>query len=183
MNHPSRLATAGFILAALAMLPMSGCSGAATREIETERASLHNEPITMHAKGLADASIDATGAVDIGQGHVALTDSQRALARDYRSAVIGLVDFTLANTAKLTDHAMRRVLFGMLVGRADEAGEKIGKQAEAMVHTPQFCHLLADVRQRQDRMVRSVPRLQPYARIARQDVDNCVAGKPYNLDI
>lgn len=183
MNHANRLAVAGIILAVLAALPMSGCSGAATREIEAERASLHSEPVTLHAKGLADASIDAAGAVDIGQGHVALTDSQRALARDYRSAVIELVDFTLANTAKLTKHAMRRVLLGMLVGRADEAGEKIGKQAEAMVHAPQFCHLLADLRQRQDRMVQSVPMLQPYARIARQDVDNCMAGRPYTLAI
>lgn len=162
---------------------MAGCSGAATRELEAERASLHNEPITMHAKGLADAAIDTSGAVNIGTARLALTDGQRKLTRDYRAAAIALVDATLAGTSKLTSHAMGRVLFGMLIGRADEAGEKIGRQAEAMIHTPQFCRLLAEVRQRQDRMVQSVPTLQPYARLAQRDVDSCVSGRPYHLDI
>ena len=170
-------------LVGLASLLMAGCSGVATREIEAERVALHSEPVSMTARDLPEASIDRSGAVKIGDDKLALTADQRELARDYRAAVVELVDLTLAETSRLTDHAMTRVIFAMLIGRADEAGEKIGKQAEALVHSPPFCQRLGAVQQRQQRMTQSVVQLQPYAKISPQDVENCVAGKPYDVSI
>ena len=78
---------------------------------------------------------------------------------------------------------MRTVIFGLLTGRTARAEQKIEKQARAMTHTPQFCDRLDEVRQRQDRMAQSVTKLAPYAKITRQDVDDCAAGRPYKLDI
>lgn len=167
----------------LAGVLIGGCSGVATREIEAERVSLHSEPVSMNAKDLPEVNIDSSGAVKIGTDNLSLTDEQRVLARDYRAAVVELVDLTLSDTARITDHAMSRVLFAALVGRADKAGEKIGKQAEALVHSPQFCHLLGNVKQQQDRMVQSVVKLQPYAKITPQTVENCNAGKPYDVNL
>ncbi|MGY3041737.1 hypothetical protein ACVWWQ_003370 [Rhodanobacter sp. TND4EL1] len=182
MNRPKSFRV-GMLTAALASVLVAGCSGAATREIQAERASLHSEPVSMNAKGFPEASIDASGAVQIGKNKLSLSDEQRVLTRDYRASVIELVDLTLSDTARITDHAMSRVLFAAMIGRADEAGEKIGKQAEALVHSPQFCRLLDNVKQSQDRMTLSVTTLQPYAKITPQAVESCVAGKPYDLSI
>jgi|GEM_PF-3350132 len=183
MIHLNRSRLTGIVMTALVAVLMAGCSGVATKEIEAERVSLHGEPINMNAKDLPEVSIEPSGAVKIGDGNLALTDDQRVLTRDYRAAVIDLVDQTLTDASRVTDHAMSRVIFAMLIGRADEAGEKIGKQAEAIAHTPQFCHLLDKVQQHQARMVQSVTQLQPYAKLSQQDVDNCNAGKPYDVNI
>jgi hypothetical protein len=183
MNPLKHSSLKAIVLVGLASLLMAGCSGVATREIEAERVALHSEPVSMTARDLPEASIDSSGAVQIGKDELALTDDQRALTRDYRDAVIDLVDLTLDETSRLTDHAMTRVIFAMLIGRADEAGEKIGKQAEALVHSPPFCQRLSAVQQRQQRMTQSVVQLQPYAKISPQDVENCVAGKPYDVSI
>jgi len=182
MNRPRHFHPSAVAMAVLALL-VAGCSGVATREIETERAALHRDPVSMNAKQLPEADIDAAGAVKIGAEQLPLTDGQRALTRDYRAAVIELVDLTLSGTAQITDHAMSRVLFASLIGRGDEAGERVGRQAESMVHSPQFCQLLDKVRQSQDRMVQSVTTLQPYAKIDAHAVENCRAGKPYDANI
>jgi hypothetical protein len=182
MNRPQRFHPSGVALAALALL-VAGCSGMATRDIEAERATLQRDPVSMNAKNLPEAHIDAAGAVKVGTAQLPLSDGQRALTRDYRAAVIELVDLTLSGTARITDHAMSRVLLASLIGRGDEAGEKIGRQAEAMVHSPQFCQLLDKVQQSQDRMVRSVVTLRPYAKIDAHAVENCRAGKPYDASI
>ena len=170
-------------MTAVACLLVAGCSGVATREIEAERASLPSEPVSMNAKGLPEVSIDPAGAVTIDKGALALTSEQRALTRDYHAAVVELADLTLSGAAGITHHAMSRVLFATLIGRGDEAGDKIGQQADSLVHSPQFCHLLGNVQQSQDRMVQSVVTLQPYAKITPQAVANCVAGKPYDVSI
>lgn len=182
MNRPKRFHPSGVALAALALL-VAGCSGVATRDIEAERAALHRDPVSMNAKNLPEAHIDASGAVKVGTDQLPLTDGQRALTRDYRAAVIELVDLTLSGTARITDHAMSRVLLASLIGRGDEAGEKVGRQAEAMVHSPQFCQLLDKVQRSQDRMVQSVVTLRPYAKIDARAVENCRAGKPYDASI
>lgn len=182
MNRPKRFRPSGVALAALALL-VAGCSGVATRDIEAERAALLRDPVSMNAKNLPEAHIDASGAVKVGTEQLPLTDGQRALTRDYRAAVIELVDLTLSGTARITDHAMSRVLLASLIGRGDEAGEKVGRQAEAMVHSPQFCQLLDKVQQSQDRMVQSVVTLRPYAKIDARAVENCRAGKPYEAGI
>lgn len=183
MNRTRRFRPMGIGTAVLVALLIAGCSGAATREIEAERASLYSEPVSMNAKGLPAVDIDASGVVKIGANRLPLTDEQRVLTRDYRVAVVKLVDLTLSDTARITDHAMSRVLFATLIGRGDEAGEKVGKQAEALSHSPQFCRLLGEVQQSQNRMVRSVVKLQPYAKISPQDIEKCIAGKPYDVHI
>jgi hypothetical protein len=83
MFHLHRFRPAGAILILVALLG-TGCSGVATREIESARAEVHHEPLGMNAKGLPDASIDASGAVKIGSGKLALTDAQKALSLHYR---------------------------------------------------------------------------------------------------
>lgn len=170
------------LMAALAV-SLAGCSGIATKEIEASRAKLHSDPLEMSAKGLPDASIDKLGAVDIGSTHLALTDAQRSLTQAYRAAVVDLMDLTLNETAHLTDQAMRSEIFGMMIGREDQAQKHIETRTEAMVHTPQFCSRLDSVRQQQDRMVQSVKTLMPYAKLSRQQVDDCNAGRPYHANI
>jgi hypothetical protein len=183
MNRSKQFRLTGITMVVFAGWLLAGCSSVATRDIETERAALHSEPVSMNAKDLPEVNIDSSGAVKVGKDNLSLTTEQRVLTREYRAAVIKLVDMTLSDTARITDHAMSRMLFAALIGRADEAGEKIGKQAEALVHSPQFCHLLGDMRQSQDQMVQSVTTLQPYAKITPQTVENCTAGKPYDLSI
>lgn len=59
----------------------------------------------MNAEGRPDASIDATGAVKIASGKLALTDAQKALALHYREAVITLVDRSLDQAGYMIQHA------------------------------------------------------------------------------
>ena len=183
MKHPNRIALTGALMAALVLPVLAGCSGVATKDIEAERAKLHAQPLDMSAKGQPDASIDASGAVKIGPEALPLSDAQRQLTRDYRVAMIDLVDLTLSDASRLADHAMSTAIFGMLTGRMDHAEKTIDRQAEAIAHTPGFCSRLDTLRQRQERMLQSVAPLAPYAKISRQDVEDCAAGRPYEVHI
>lgn len=179
----NRSARAYAVVVVLVALLVAGCSGAVTREIEAERVQLHHEPLELSAEGHADASIDSSGSVKIGSGNLALTDDQRALTRQYRDAVIDLVDLTLDKTSQVSRHAVARALFGMATGRLEKTEQKIERQAEAIAHAPEFCARLAGVRQSQDRMVQAVARLAPYVHVTRHDVENCTAGRPYDAEI
>ncbi|MGY0556588.1 MULTISPECIES: hypothetical protein [unclassified Lysobacter] len=179
MNQPTR----ALALAALVAALMTGCAGIASKEIEAERIALHAEPLELDAEGRPAASIAPSGAVTIGDDTLALTDAQRAETAGYRDAVLDLVDLTLDDTKSLTNRAMVTALLGVVTGLGDQAERHIESQAREIAHTPEFCGLLDDVRQHQDRMVRSVAQLQPYADISEQDVDDCAAGHPYDLSI
>lgn len=180
---PDMNPTRALALAALAAALMSGCAGIASQEIEAERAALHADPLELDAKGRPTASIAPSGAVTIGDDTLPLTDAQRAETASYRDAVLDLIDLTLDDTKSLTNRAMVTALLGVVTGLGDQAERHIENQAEEIAHTPEFCGLLDDVRQHQDRMVRSVAQLQPYADISEQDVDDCAAGRPYDLSI
>lgn len=173
-----RRGSAGIVLV-LAVLSASGCTGIASKEINAERDKLRTEPVKMSAKGQPEASIDADGEVVLGERKLALSDAQRELVADYRGAVVDLVDLTLRETSKATRFVVARALFGMAVGRLDETTDKIERQAEGIAHTPEFCRLLGEVRQRQDRMVASIDELKPYAKVDAQDLADCRAGKQY----
>lgn len=177
-----RFRPAGVILVLAALLG-TGCSGVATREIEAARAEVHHEPLGMNAKGRPDASIDATGAVKIGSEQLALGDAQKALTQQYREAVISLVDLSLDKAGHMTRHVVARSLFALMTGRMDAMERKLEKQGLELAHSPTFCAALDEVRQRQDRMVQSVVALQPYAHISQQNVDDCMAGRPYSAAI
>ncbi|MGH8085113.1 MAG: hypothetical protein ACREPV_07535 [Lysobacter sp.] len=176
--NPSALA-----LATLAAALMTGCAGIASKEIEAERAALHAEPLELDAKDRPDASIAPSGAVTIGDDALQLTEAQRIEAAGYRDAVLDLIDLTLDDTESLTNRAMVTALLGVVTGLGDQAERHIESQAREIAHTPEFCRLLGDVRQHQDRMIRSVAALQPYADVSAQDVDDCAAGRPYDLNI
>jgi hypothetical protein len=166
-------------LAVLAALLVSGCSGIATKQIEAERTELRSKPVEMNAAGNPKASIDASGSVRIGSGVLALTDTQRTLALLYRDAVVDLVDLSLKDASRLTSHVVTRTLFGMATGRLEKTEKSIERQAEGIAHTPEFCGLLEEARERQDRMLQSMVELKPYAGVSQQDVDDCAAGRPY----
>ena len=179
--HPHILALAA--LTALAAALMTGCAGVATKEIEAERAALHAEPLELDAKGRPDASIAPSGAVVIGEDALPLTAAQRTDTAGYRDAVLDLIDLTLDDTRSLTNRAMVTALLGVMTGLGDQPERHIENQAGEIAHTPEFCGLLDNVRQHQERMVRSVAQLQPYADISEQDVDDCVDGRDYDLNI
>jgi hypothetical protein len=183
MSNANRSILATAAVVALAAFLVVGCSGVVTKEIEAERVELHQKPLELSAKDLPDASIDSSGSVKIGSGNLAMTEAQRALTRQYRDAVIGLVDLTLDKTSKVSRHAVARALFGMATGRLEKTEQKIERQAEAIAHAPEFCARLAEVRQSQDRMVQAVATLEPYVDVSRQDVEDCAAGRPYKGQI
>ena len=167
----------------LAALLMAGCSNVATKSIEAERARLHREPLGMSAKGHPDASIDATGSVKIGSRTLALTAVQRNAARLYRGAVIDLTDLALDEASQSTRHIVVRALFAAATGREETMEKKIDDEMEAMTHSPAFCSRLGDVRQRQEHLVRAVEPLEPYAQLSQQDVESCIAGRPYETHL
>jgi hypothetical protein len=182
MFHLHRFRPAGAILILAALLG-TGCSGVATREIESARAEVHHEPLGMNAKGRPDASIDASGNVKIGSDTLILSDAQKAETLRYREAVIELVDLSLDKASHMTRHVVARTLFAMVTGRMDKMEQKLERQGLALAHSPEFCAALGAVKQRQDRMVQSVVNMQPYVHLSQQDVDNCIAGQPYDAQI
>lgn len=179
-THRTRLAGAILILATMLT---TGCSGVATREIESARVEVHHEPLGMNAKGYPDASIDATGAVKIGSDSLVLSDAQKARTLRYRESVLALVDLSLDKAAQMTRHVMARTVFAMMTGRLDSMEQKLEKQGLALAHSPAFCAALDDVKRRQDQMVQSVVNLRPYVHVSQQDVDDCTAGRPYEAGI
>ena len=129
----------------------------------------------LSAKGYPDASIDLSGVVKIGSSDLALTDVQRESTLRYRDAVVDLVDRTLDETSRLTKHVIAKMLFGVATGRMEKTQQKMERQAEDIAHSPEFCRLLVEVKQRQNRMVQLVAKLKPYANLSRQDFENCAA--------
>ena len=180
-NRP-RLAGALLVLVLVTVLG-TGCSGVATREIESARAEVHREPLGMNAKGYPDASIDSSGAVKIGSDSLVLSRTQKAETLRYREAVIALVDLSLDKATHMTRHVMARTVFAMMTGRLDKMEKKLEQQGLALSHSPEFCAALGDVVRRQDEMVQAVVNLRPYAHISQREVDNCVAGRPYHAGI
>lgn len=177
----SILASATIVILLGAML--TGCSGVATKEIEAARVEVHHEPLGMNAKGYPDASIDASGTVKIGSDTLILSDAQKTETLRYREAVIELVDLSLDKASRMTRHVVARTLFAMVTGRMDKMEQKLERQGLALAHSPEFCAALGNVKQRQDRMVQSVVNMKPYVHLSQQDVDNCVAGRPYDAQI
>ena len=164
---------------AIALL-MAGCTGVATREIDIDRADLHNKAVALGATGYPDASIDSSGSVKIGPDDLPLSVGQRTLAMEYREAVVDLMDLALSKTSKLSNHVVARTLFGMATGRLERTENEIDHEAAQIAHTPDFCSQLDEVRRRQDRMLQSISQLNPYANVDGQDVADCRAGRPYN---
>lgn len=183
MPHANRSVPASAIAMILAAFLMTGCSGVATKEIEAARVEVHHEPLGMNAKGYPDASIDASGTVKIGSDTLILSDAQKAETLRYREAVIELVDLSLDKAAGMTRHVVARTLFAMVTGRMDKMEQKLERQGLALAHSAEFCTALGNVKQRQDRMVQSVVNMKPYVHLSQQDVDNCVAGRPYEAGI
>ena len=165
-------------------LAVAGCSTAARREMETERIQAHAEPLELHApEGLPEASIDVDGSVRIGQSPLPLDTQQRSASLAYRDASLAVIDLSLQAASRLTKFAIPRVLFGMVVHGADDAGRGIEKDAEAIPHSPEFCRRLDTLLDAQNDAASQVPSLRPYARVTTQDVESCRSGHPYDLNL
>jgi hypothetical protein len=172
------------LAASLMALAATGCSNVARRDIEQARLEAHTAPLELSGReGTARAVIDADGSVSIGKAPLSLDRQQRAATLAYREAYLEIVDYSLRAASKVTRFAVPRVLFGMIVHGADQAGRGIEKDAEAIPHTPGFCKRLARLMTAQDVAVSQVAALQPYANVTAHDLDSCRSGKPYRLAI
>lgn len=168
----------------LAVATIAGCSTAARREIEAERVQAHAEPLELNAaKGLPAASIDVDGSVRIDGKPIPLDASQRAATLAYRDASLDVIDLALQAASRLTRFAIPRALFGMVVHGPDDAGRSIEEDARAIPHSPAFCLRLEHLLQAQDVAASRVQALRPYASLTGQDVEDCRAGRPYELKL
>ena len=163
---------------AIALL-MAGCTGVATREIDIDRADLHNKAVALGATGYPDASIDSSGSLKIGPDDLPLSVGQRTLAMEYREAVVDLMDLALSKTSKLSNHVVARTLFGMATGRLERTENEIDHEAAhiapprtSAVNWMKFDGGRSDVAVDQP--------AKPHANVDGQDVADCRAGRPYN---
>lgn len=176
--RPSRLILTGLLMA----LAATGCSNVARRDIEQARTEAHTAPLELSGReGMARAVIDADGSVSIGKARLSLDRQQRAATLAYREAYLEIVDYSLREASEATRFAVPRVLFGMIIHGADQAGDGIEKDAEAIPHTPGFCMRLERLMKAQQVVVSRVTALQPYANVTAHDLDSCRSGKPYRL--
>jgi len=162
----------------------AGCSTKATRELDAERIKAHNSPLELRGEeGVPIAHIAIDGGVTIGTKDVELRTDQRVATLRYRVAALNLVDHSMREASQFTRTAMPRVLFGMVFRGVDRTTKKLEADANRIPHSPRFCTLLDEMRASQDVMVSKVDELRRYARLTRQDVDDCKSGHPYRQSL
>jgi hypothetical protein len=116
----------------------------------------------------------------IGGKPVAATPEQRALLLQYRGQVIAIAEAGMAlgvQGADLAGKALGETFTGLLHGDTDGIDKRMeaeGKRMEAEAR--KLCVQLEPMRQTQQQLAASLPEFKPYARLTREDIEDCGKG-------
>lgn len=135
-------------------------------------------------RSLPKAEITPQGELLVDGAPVALTRTQREQALAYRRSVLAIADAGIAlggRGADLAGTALGGVAGAIFGGRQGEQAFEQRMKAEGTrleAEARKLCVLLPELLARQQILAASVPAFAPYARMTRQDVDECRADEP-----
>lgn len=126
------------------------------------------------------ASITPQGELVVAGRKVATTREQRDMLLAYRKQVIGIAEAGMAlgvQGADLAGKALGEAFTGLLHGDTDALDQRMeaeGKRLEAEAR--KLCGQLPPMLETQQRLAASLPEFKPYARLTREDIDDCMKG-------
>lgn len=199
-----RTVTRNLSVALLLCLPLLACSNdpsasgaqggkdepgfiarAAREATDKARDELAKNDIDLHADGQPKAAITPQGDLVIDGKPVAMDETQRKLALEYRASLTEIakagIDIGLQG-ADLAGKAVTEALAGVFSGKSDEIEKRIERHAEGIkASAVKLCEKLPALLDAQNRLADAQPAFKPYATMDQQDIDDC--GKDGNVDL
>ncbi|WP_202843493.1 hypothetical protein [Luteimonas saliphila] len=138
---------------------------------------INGKRIRHKASDLPPAEITPEGELRVSGSTVAMDDDARALARDYRLALIEIAEAGMDLGVRGADLGMKAAgdaIGSLLRGDTDEMEKRIEAEAEQLeAAAMQLCDRLPRLLAAQQALAAAVPEFAPYARMDADDIDDC----------
>ncbi len=138
---------------------------------------LDDSHIAVHARGLADAVVGASGTLSIAGTPTTLNAGQAEIAARYFSSALALRNDAMktgAAGASTAATAIASVAVGLASGNPDSIDAKVNASAaKVQAAADRVCADVLALTQAQDDLAASLPQFKPYATIATHEADDC----------
>lgn len=171
MNRSAILCMA--VLSAVA----AGCNGSQGDSEFRHLSVLDDSHVAVHAPGLADAIIGASGTLNIAGTPVAVDAAQARIAARYFASAIALRNDAVktgAAGASTAATAIASVVEGLASGNPDSIDARVNASAAKVdAAANKVCADVQALAKAQDELAAALPRFKPYATIAAREVNDC----------
>lgn len=155
-------------------LSLSGCiSISIDHELQAARRQLHADPIELSTSDDRHAHISAQGDLQIEGADITLSGEQRRALLVYRTEVVALGEQLMDQAMTLAQDGVRSVMLNALIGRAEQAAQRIEARAQALTHSPETCSRIRRINALKTELDRSLPALQPYEGLQASEWQQC----------
>jgi hypothetical protein len=139
---------------------------------------LNGDAVTLHARAVPDASIDANGNLEIAGKSIAVDNGARQqLQRYYRGVMTARADGLATGKAgrAMAGNAIKEVASGLANGRPDQVEAKLNAASEKVQHASgKICQDMQTIKQAQDSLAGQLSAFRPYASIVGPgDIKGC----------
>jgi hypothetical protein len=145
--------------------------------MDKAREEMATENLSLDASGQPKAEITPQGDLLIDGKAVPVTEAQRAQLLAYRGQLVGVASAGMdigVQGAKLATRAMGEAVRGIFSGKPDEIGKRVEAQAEPIrLAAMKLCDRLPALYDAQQALAASLPAFAPYAKMDRDDIDEC----------
>ncbi len=165
------------LLALFMVALLCGCNPGTSISTDDGKISAKGDGVTLHASGLPNAKISASGDLEINGKNVEVNAAQRALLQSYHHEINAMTADGIAigkQGAALAGKAVTEVIKGAISGNADNVESRVEAEAKKIEQRAmQLCKRLVKVKASQDALAASLPEFRPYATMDQSDVDGC----------
>lgn len=138
---------------------------------------LDDSHVAVHAPGLADAVVTASGALSIAGTPVTVDSVQAQIAARYFASALALRNDAMktgAAGASTAATAIASVAVGLASGNPDSIDAKVNASAAKVeAAADRVCADVQALSQAQNELAAALPQFKPYATIAAHEVNNC----------
>ena len=165
------------LLALFMVALLCGCNPGTSISTDDGKISAKGDGVTLHASGLPNAKISASGDLEINGKNVEVNAAQRALLQSYHHEINAMTADGIAigkQGAALAGKAVTEAIKGAINGKTDDVESKVEAEAKKIEQQAmQLCKRLVTVKASQDALATSLPEFKPYATLGQSDVDDC----------
>lgn len=138
---------------------------------------LDDNHVAVHAPGLADAVVSASGTLKIGGTPMALNTAQTQIAARYFASAVALRNDAVktgAAGASTAVTAIASTAVGLASGNPDSIGDKVDASAAKVdAAANRVCADVQALTQAQNELATALAQFKPYASIAAGEVNDC----------
>lgn len=138
---------------------------------------INGKRIQRNADDLPKAEITPDGQLIVAGTPIAMDANARALAREYRAAILAVAETGMDLGVQGADLGMRAAadaIGSLLRGDTDQMEKRVEAEAASLeASAMRLCDQLPGLLAAQDALAAAVPEFAPYARMETSDVDDC----------